>query len=669
MAYQVLARKYRPQRFADVAGQDHVTVTLINALAQNRIAHGYIFSGHRGIGKTTIARILAMALNCRNAIGSAVRPTPEPCEVCESCTEIRAGNAVDVIEIDAATNRGIDEIRELRDAARYRPARDKYKIYILDEAHQITDAAFNALLKTLEEPPDHIVFMMATTQPEDIPQTVRSRCQHFSFHAVKLVDILGELRGIAEREGVDADESALSLLAEAGDGSMRDALSIMDQAIASAPIEDGRPRLDAGQIRELMGTVPNAVFEKILEAVDGNRSAEVITVANQLLDAGNSPAQLARQFVRYLRNTVIAKIAGIGVDGAGADGVAGELLQISADEQRRAGRSAALFTEEELTRFLQVMLRTFDELGYRQEQRFHFELGLLKLVHLRRLLPIEEVLSQFPVAGGSRPGPGVATPRTVNAPAPGPSRNLVSGAATARVLDTGAAVVSKPAFSPFERDQNKRRFDEKAVVATPMVAVVRPIAVPMPVPVEVSTPVSMPVPAEMVLTEADVMGAALVEVGDLAEAADPMIALTEGLTEPAERPVPFPSAEALQGAAVDALSAAKNQDTATDALADAEWTVKDGEVRVQTDLSKTMLPMVINGEAEKLVKNALRDAGAGALKLVLLPGVKTAASPKKPRAAKSGSAQAKAMDHPIVQRAQTLFNAEIRTVIDLREND
>src|ERR1700749_2279186 len=257
MSYQVLARKYRPQKFSEVIGQEHVTRTLKNAIEQGRIAHGYIFSGHRGIGKTTIARILAMALNCRNAIESAARPTAEPCEVCESCTEIRAGNSVDVIEIDAATNRGIDEIRELRDAARYRPARDKYKIYILDEAHQITDAAFNALLKTLEEPPDHIVFMMATTQPEDIPQTVRSRCQHFSFHAVKLVDILGELRGIAEREGVDADEGTLSLLAEAGDGSMRDALSIMDQAIASAPVVDGKARLEAEQIRELMGSVPN----------------------------------------------------------------------------------------------------------------------------------------------------------------------------------------------------------------------------------------------------------------------------------------------------------------------------------------------------------------------------------------------------------------------------
>jgi DNA polymerase III subunit gamma/tau len=679
MAYQVLARKYRPQRFADVAGQDHVTVTLMNALTQGRIAHGYIFSGHRGIGKTTIARILAMALNCRNTIGSALRPTAEPCEVCESCTEIKAGNAVDVIEIDAATNRGIDEIRELRDAARYRPARDKYKIYILDEAHQITDAAFNALLKTLEEPPDHIVFMMATTQPEDIPQTVRSRCQHFSFHAVKLVDILGELRGIAEREGVDADEAALSLLAEAGDGSMRDALSIMDQAIASAPVEDGRPRLVAGQIRELMGTVPNAVFERILEAVDGNRSAEVITVANQLLDAGNSPAQLARQFVRYLRNTVIAKIAGIGVDGAGADGVAGELLQISADEQRRAGRSAALFREEELTRFLQVMLRTFDELGYRQEQRFHFELGLLKLVHLRRLLPIEEVLSQFPVAGGSRPGPGVATARSMSAPSASPGRNPVSGAATARVLETSAAVVSAPAFSPFGKDQSRSRFDEKAVVVAPIVAAVVPIAPPMPVPVALPMPVPLVAPAELILTDGDVVGAALVEVGDLAEAVVALPVFEERKEVVIERldassgldvqPPSLHSAEELQRVAVDALSAAKNQDTPADAMADAEWTLAGGEIRVQTELSKTMLPMVINAEAEKLVKNALREAGAGALKLVLLPGVKAAASAKKPRAAKSGSVQAKAMEHPIVQRAQTLFNAEIRNVIDLRDND
>jgi DNA polymerase III subunit gamma/tau len=671
MAYQVLARKYRPQRFADVAGQDHVTVTLMNALTQGRIAHGYIFSGHRGIGKTTIARILAMALNCRNAIGSELRPTAEPCEVCDSCTEIRNGNAVDVIEIDAATNRGIDEIRELRDAARYQPARDKYKIYILDEAHQITDAAFNALLKTLEEPPEHIIFMMATTQPEDIPQTVRSRCQHFSFHAVKLVDILGELRGIADREGVDADEAALSLLAEAGDGSMRDALSIMDQAIASAPVQDGRAVLDASQIRELMGTVPNAVFEKILEAVDGNRSAEVITVANQLLDAGNSPAQLARQFVRYLRNCVIAKIAGIGSDGADADGVSGELLQISADEQRRAGRSAALFGEEELTRFLQVMLRTFDDLGYRQEQRFHFELGLLKLVHLRRLLPVEEVLSQFPVAGNA------TQPQTQNMSAQ--ARVAAPNPVANRVMSAPAAPVSvKPVFSPFEVDKSRKRFEggasEKPAVAAPasVPAVTKPVepATAAVKPVE-PVPVTPPSVKEVVPPMKEVAPTPIIEaVPEPPKVEVATIDIAASIAAP-EVSAPQSSEEAmeLQRVATEALVSAKSQGSAADALADAEWSIEGCELRVQTELSKNMLPMVVNPEAEKIVRAALREAGAGALKLMLLPGVVTASAAKKPRAAKSGSAQAKAMEHPIVQQAQKLFDAEIRNVIDLREGE
>src|SRR5512137_750010 len=214
MSYQVLARKYRPQTFSEVIGQVHVTRTLKNALEQGRTAHGYIFIGHRCIGKTTVARILDAALNCR----SKDHPVPEPCGVCESCTEIRAGNAVDVIEIDAATNRGIDEIRELREAARYRPARDRYKVYILDEAHQITEAAFNALLKTLEEPPEHVIFMLATTQPEDVPQTIRSRCQHFSFHAVRFDEIVAQLADLVKKEKLQADDEALALLAEAGDG-------------------------------------------------------------------------------------------------------------------------------------------------------------------------------------------------------------------------------------------------------------------------------------------------------------------------------------------------------------------------------------------------------------------------------------------------------------------
>src|SRR3984893_1338304 len=380
MAYQVLARKYRPQRFADVAGQDHVTFTLMNALTQQRIAHGYIFSGHRGIGKTTIARILAMALNCRNAMGSQARPTAEPCEVCESCTEIRAGNAVDVIETDAATNRGIDEIRELRDAARYRPARDKFKIYILDEAHQITDAAFNALLKTLEEPPEHIVFMMATTQPEDIPQTVRSRCQHFSFHAVKLVDILAQLRELSTQEQIEADDAALALLAEAGDGSMRDALSILDQAIASS---SGKVTADA--VRDLAGAAPAHILEQVMQSVARGTSEEVLRQVDHLIGEGHSPTHFARQMVRFLRNATVAKIAGKD----------SSLLQISSEERERVHRIAELFGEEDLTRHLQIMLRTHSELGYKQEQRFHLELGLLKMAHAQRLLPIEQLLSEL----------------------------------------------------------------------------------------------------------------------------------------------------------------------------------------------------------------------------------------------------------------------------------
>src|SRR6195256_1934422 len=388
MSYQVLARKYRPQKFSDVIGQEHVTRTLQNAIAQERIAHGYIFSGHRGIGKTTVARILAMSLNCRSS--SDNKPVAEPCGVCDSCTEIRAGNAVDVIEIDAATNRGIDEIRELREGARYRPARDRFKIYILDEAHQITDAAFNALLKTLEEPPEHIVFMLATTQPEDIPQTIRSRCQHFSFRAVKFDDIVAQLRALSTQEKIEADDDALALLAEAGDGSMRDALSILDQAIASS---SGKITADA--VRNLAGAAPAHILENVMQSVARGTSEEVLRQVDHLIGEGHSPTHFARQMVRFLRNATVAKIAGKD----------SSLLQISSEERERVHRIAELFGEEDLTRHLQIMLRTHSELGYKQEQRFHLELGLLKMAHAQRLLPIEQLLSEVAASptGGAAP--------------------------------------------------------------------------------------------------------------------------------------------------------------------------------------------------------------------------------------------------------------------------
>ncbi|MGH9564121.1 MAG: DNA polymerase III subunit gamma/tau, partial [Terracidiphilus sp.] len=311
----------------------------------------------------------------------------------------------------------------------------------------MTEAAFNALLKTLEEPPAHVIFMMATTEPENIPQTIRSRCQHFSFHAVKFDDILAQLKAIAAQENVAAVDEALALLAEAGDGSMRDALSIMDQAIASAPLEDGRPKLAVEQIRELMGSVPSTVFEKLLEAVAVQQSAVLMEHLNVLLNCGHSPLSLARQMVRYLRNSLMAKIGGEQT----------ELLAISFDERARAARTALLFTEEELTRNLQIVLRTFDDLNYRQEQRFHLELGLLKLIHAQRLLPIEELLSGVSAGGGPRAGAPVSMSRgtgsmarpagassvSASAPRQEPSGWNASPAARQNTSGSGGAAMSR----------------------------------------------------------------------------------------------------------------------------------------------------------------------------------------------------------------------------------
>jgi len=399
--YQVIARKYRPQAFSELVSQEHVRATLENAIAQGRIAHGYIFSGQRGTGKTTVARIVARCLNCVQG------PTTTPCGVCASCKEIAEGGAVDVIEIDAASNRGINEMRELRENVRYRPARDRYKVFIIDEAHQITNEAFNALLKTLEEPPEWAVFILCTTESHKIPATIASRCQHFSFRSVDFEELVARMKWICEQEGVEADADALAVLAQAGDGSVRDSLSALDQAIACCG-----NKLNAAEVRALLGRFSVELLEQVTQALAASDSRRMLDIVAELDRNGLNLQHFSRELSRYLRNLLVAKVAGAET----------RLIAASPAERERLVSIAGGFSEEDLTRYLQLSLDLFRELQYSLQPRLHLELGLLRMVHAGRLVSIEDALAGLgpAPAAPAMPSPSAA-PRS--APVAPPARS------------------------------------------------------------------------------------------------------------------------------------------------------------------------------------------------------------------------------------------------------
>ena len=657
MSYTVLARKYRPQKFSEVIGQEHVTRTLQNAIEQGRTAHGYIFSGHRGIGKTTVARILAAALNCR----SKDHPVAEPCGICESCTEIRAGNSVDVIEIDAATNRGIDEIRELREGARYRPARDRFKIYILDEAHQITDAAFNALLKTLEEPPDHIVFMLATTQPEDIPQTIRSRCQHFSFRAVKFDAIVEQLRDLVTREKVEADDDALALLAEAGDGSMRDALSILDQAIASS-----NERLTADSVRNLVGAAPAHILEQVMLAVSEGKSEEILRQVDHLISEGHSPTHFARQMVRFLRNATVAKVAGKD----------SSLLQISSEERERVSRVAELFGEEDLTRHFQIMLRTHGELGYKQEQRFHLELGLLKMAHAQRLIPIEQLLSDAaaPAAGAQRPParPAIVSsasqsePRRPEPPAARPNYVSPFAADSAR-KGTPRQEATTGSSAPGPRIVAASSQPEPVIMGSTALASLRDVsAAPVTEPLLDRRDVDRDESGTAAMQqETATIGKGTSSTAAVHGASDAVSEAQPGRAMPL--PTATPDIDRLQSAVLQTLTDG-NQRILVSMLESGEWSVQANELVIKVAESQTVVDMSLGPEAKRLAIASASGVLGRAVRLKVVAGASVTPQEKKngaPRPTGPGG-RGRAEQDPVVRRMQEKFNAEIRTVIDYR---
>ena len=381
MSYKVIARKYRPQTFSEIVGQQHVTRTLANAIESNRVAHAYIFSGVRGVGKTTAARILAKALNC------AKGPTAEPDSTCDSCKEISAGTSLDVLEIDAASNRGIDQIRELREMVRYAPASARCKVVILDEAHQLTDEASNALLKTLEEPPERVIFILATTQPEDLVDTIKSRAQLFQFRSLTFQEIAGQIERIAKSEHLKIDSGAIAVLARAAEGSVRDGLSLLEQAIAYC----GETITDA-QVRELLGVVAESVLDDLVDAITAQSSEKALALAHRLISDGQNLQHFCREAIRHFRNLLVARVCG-------ADS---QLIAAPADERPRLAQQSAQFSEEDLTRFFNILVATEDDIHRRPDPRLHLELGLLKMINAQRLAPLEEAIAELRGDGSSQ---------------------------------------------------------------------------------------------------------------------------------------------------------------------------------------------------------------------------------------------------------------------------
>lgn len=420
MEYQVSARKYRPATFQDVIGQPHVVQTLSNAITSHRIAHAFLFSGTRGVGKTTMARILAKALNCEKG------PTATPCDACVNCREITQGTSVDVIEIDGASNTGVDDVREIRENVKFTPFHGHYRIYIIDEVHMLSTSAFNALLKTLEEPPAHVVFIFATTEIHKIPATILSRCQHYNFRRIPHAEIIQRLRFVTQQDGLAMEDRSLSAIARASEGSMRDALSILDQAVAFAGKRVGHADLET-----LLGTVPQEHVRAMIAAIIAKDGPAAVNIVAQVLDQGHDLRAYCADLVEYARHMLIAAVVPAAQE-------LRSLVETPEEDLRQIMTDAKAFTVEQVQELFTILSQAEDALRLSAHPRFVLESATIRAARL--LAPGSSV-------GASPPSTAPAPPRqTAPAAAPAATGRPPSGQrpATQATTPTQAKPVPAP---------------------------------------------------------------------------------------------------------------------------------------------------------------------------------------------------------------------------------